>query len=387
VRSVVLAHRDHGIPTWQDVEHLDEGPTEDQLREVLRDPTIANGVLWLTPDVADSAIIKTVEAPELLRRARAKDGFFLVPVAAAGLDYADAAGLFEGIYPAHELEHWNLRKAAPIAPTAGRETAARVARRRARAIHKELAPGQTIHIGLFTRVQAPFELGTAFAFDWAHRFDGRLATTGDWSNHLLPALREIADCLQQHAPGRPVVAHGLAALPAGIAFGSVFLTVRGIDLAWRQVTRGRSDELWSLGGEREESRFRTETSGASPSARDLAVFVSVSENVAVAVMASRSELPPFRAVIAVERDGAPPHDLVSPGQAQDVALKTVAAIREARISYSGVERVHLFVAAPVGLAVMIGQLLNTLGPVQTYEHVPTDAVGRYVKGPLLDVGS
>ena len=30
---------------------------------------------------------------------------------------------------------------------------------------------------------------------------------------------------------------------------------------------------------------------------------------------------------------------------------------------------------PAGLAVMIGQTLNTFGPVQTYEHLGTDAVG------------
>jgi hypothetical protein len=32
---------------------------------------------------------------------------------------------------------------------------------------------------------------------------------------------------------------------------------------------------------------------------------------------------------------------------------------------------------------LIGQLLNTLGPVQTYEHVSTDGVGVYVSAALL----
>jgi len=45
--------------------------------------------------------------------------------------------------------------------------------------------------------------------------------------------------------------------------------------------------------------------------------------------------------------------------------------------------IHLFLAVPAGLAVMIGQTLNTFGPIQTYEHVGTDAVGVYKPAALL----
>jgi hypothetical protein len=41
-------------------------------------------------------------------------------------------------------------------------------------------------------------------------------------------------------------------------------------------------------------------------------------------------------------------------------------------------------AVLVGLAMMIDQLLNTFGPVQTYEHIPTDAVGIYRSAALLN---
>ena len=58
-------------------------------------------------------------------------------------------------------------------------------------------------------------------------------------------------------------------------------------------------------------------------------------------------------------------------------------IRDARREYGGVGTVHVFVAVPAGLAFLVGQLLNTLGQVQTYEHVAADGSGRYRKGPLL----
>jgi len=47
-------------------------------------------------------------------------------------------------------------------------------------------------------------------------------------------------------------------------------------------------------------------------------------------------------------------------------------------------RANLFLTVPAGLAVIIGRLLTTLGPVQTYEHVPIDAVGRYRPAALLN---
>jgi hypothetical protein len=58
------------------------------------------------------------------------------------------------------------------------------------------------------------------------------------------------------------------------------------------------------------------------------------------------------------------------GQALDVAHLTIDALRRARAQYQCRGAVHLFMAVPFGLAFMIGQLLNTLGAVHTYEHMP-----------------
>jgi hypothetical protein len=52
-------------------------------------------------------------------------------------------------------------------------------------------------------------------------------------------------------------------------------------------------------------------------------------------------------------------------------------MRTARREYGNIGTVHLFMAAPAGLAMLIGQLLNTFGAVQTYEHVTVDGSGQY----------
>ena len=57
--------------------------------------------------------------------------------------------------------------------------------------------------------------------------------------------------------------------------------------------------------------------------------------------------------------------------------------RTARREYGSIGTVHLFMAAPAGIAVLVGQLLNTLGAVQTYEHLSIDGSGRYKPAALL----
>jgi hypothetical protein len=58
-------------------------------------------------------------------------------------------------------------------------------------------------------------------------------------------------------------------------------------------------------------------------------------------------------------------------------------MRAARREYGNIGTVHLFTAVPAGLVVLIGQLLNTFGTVQTYEHVNIDGSGCYRPAALL----
>ena len=69
VGALVRALHELGVPTWQDLHDLDERPLEATLRSVLADPNIASGVLWITPEVAHSAIITDIEVPGLAGRA------------------------------------------------------------------------------------------------------------------------------------------------------------------------------------------------------------------------------------------------------------------------------------------------------------------------------
>lgn len=97
----------------------------------------------------------------------------------------------------------------------------------------------------------------------------------------------------------------------------------------------------------------------------------------------QGELPPLRAVMHIMKPGKYPHMIDAPSVALDIVMTIKEGLREMRQSYGNIGTVHLFMAVPAGLAVLVGQCLNTFGAVQTYEHVSADGSGRYRPAALL----
>jgi SMODS-associated and fused to various effectors sensor domain len=385
-RLLIEAQHDLGIPTWQDLNNLDEGHTDALLREELASEAIANALCWLTPDVEQSPTITRTELPGILKRIERDDDFFVVPVAAGGLAYEDVTRIAGTYLGTHDLGQWNLRKTTsdPISAAEAAGISRHVLKRRLQVIANRSVPGDPLRLVINTRKKPAFEPGVALSLDWTHRFDGRVANPQQaWANHFLPALETVARSCEQFAPGRRIIAEGLCALPAAVALGSVFLAPRRLPLAWRQISPTRPPEFWSLDMQPESSGFTADIRNAEASADDLALLVSVASNVEPAFGASRRCLPSFRCLVVVASPGPYPHDVASPGQATDIIRIIVESLRQARDSFQPRGTLHLFLAVPAGLAVMIGQKLNTFGPVQTYEHVPSDAVGRYHPAALL----
>lgn len=379
-RLLIEAQHDVGIPTWQDLSDLGEGHTDAVLRDALADDSIASAVCWLTPDVENSDIIARTELPCILKRVEQNDGFFMLPVAAGGLDYPDVARVAGTYSGTHDLSQWNVHKVAsdPITTIDAASLARQVLKHRLKAISKRLAPGEPLRLVLNTRKKPAFEPGVALSLDWTHRFDGRMANPREaWTEYLVPALETVAQSCEQHAAGRPIIAEGLCALPAAVALGSAFLAPRRMSLAWRQNSPKRSPDIWSLNREIEASGFTAEIRNGTVSANDVALLVSVASNVEPAFAASRPQLPAFRGMAVVTRPGNYPHDIDTPGKAAHIVQVIAEALRQTRDSLQPRGAVHLFLAVPAGLAMMIGQTLNTFGVIQTYEHIGTDATGVY----------
>lgn len=386
---LLAAQHDHGIPTWQDTQNLGSVPTEDEIRRTLADTSTASALLFITPEVEDSPIIRNVEIPKIIQRSEADDSFFVVPLAAGGLDYAKAADVSSNHLSAQNLADWNMHKvpAPTLSANHAAEIAGRVLTQRMQAVHRHLAPSERLRVGLFVRRPPAFELGTALTLNWFPRFTEKEASPQVWRDTLLPSLSRVADAIRQHAPGREVEAFGIPTLPAALAMGCAFLSTSGIKLSWRQLTTGRPDQLWTLFAAREDSGFKLRIWSKDPNARDIAVLVSVADNAEPLFAAYQRDLPRLRALVHVQRAGSYPHQIDSAGQAADIALTAQDGMRTARRDYGNIGTVHLFMAAPAGLAVLVGQLLNTFGAVQTYEHVVLDGSGHYNPAALLHPGS
>lgn len=378
---VIAALRDRGVPTWQDISDLPTTQTEDEIRRVLRDPATACAVLYATPEVEFSDVIRNVEVPGIMSRHMEEDGFFAMPVAAGGLAYGDVARVLGPQVRLANLSGWNIHKvdADPLDAAGAKAIGNVVLRQRLQAIHKSLPPGQPLKVAVTTRAPLPKGVGNALSLDLTHRFDGRFAIGGSWSNHLLPAFASMVREVSLHAPGRPVEVSGLLAIPAAVAMGTAFLSVGGSQVSWMQEQRshGRPIERWGLDVPRQASGFVARKYASGAGGTDLALLVSVAAAVEDDFALMQPGMPSLRAVVSV----SPPRsgivgDRITLGAAQalDVAHLAVDALRAARLEYRCRGTVHLFLAVPVGLGFLVGQLLNTFGAVQTYEHQPGDSI-------------
>jgi len=382
---LIVAQHDRGIPTWQDIHNLDEKPLGPELRQVLNDPEIANAVLWITPDFPDSTVIQRIEAPVIFDRARKQTSFFVIPFLAGGLDYDKAKDVIDPVYGQEDLSLWSVRKVNgnPIDYAEAAQIANLVLHRRLREIHKHLPKGEPLRMELNTRKRLAWESGKALLLDWKDRFDDRLAKPGEWEQFLLPALEDVAQAIEQCAPGRAIEVGGIPALPAAVALGVCFRAVRRLKISWRQFTPGRDDQLWNIEQRREPSEFKAEIRDHDATGDDLAVLVMVNDDVEPAFQATRKDLPALRGIVRVTKAGGIRHELATPGEALDVAHIVVNAINQARSDFRVIKCVHLFMAVPAGLAMMIGQLLNKIPAIQTYELVSEDGVNRYVPAARL----
>ncbi len=376
-----------GIPTWQDVSDLAPEQTEDEIRTVLADEFIANAVVLLTPEVRESPVIQRIECPLAFERHGRNDGFFIVFALAGGLSYDEANSLLRPRFGNQDLDVWNVVRVPrdPLDIGGAMDVVRVVLRERLKRIRLRARPDMPLRISLHTRSRSPFDPDKALNLEWSGHFDGRIAVSPDaWASRLLPALREVARQVHEVMHDREVAFDGLASIPAAVALGHAFCLPTGMRACWLQnMPPSGVLNPWGLHLGRTAWNCRITTARGCVAAEDIAVLISASHNTRPAFDAAQEALPRFRNVVEVASPdaGATP---LSVGQAIDMAHQVVDCIRRTRDECRASGRVHLFASVPLGLAFMLGQLLNAIGPVQTYEYHPTGLVGRYEKAALLE---
>lgn len=233
-------------------------------------------------------------------------------------------------------------------------------------------PRATLCIQQIDRVPQA-DVATA-AVDWVDLFDGseprtrRLPLAPEyWNQRLRPelqaAVREIDD-----TGLRQVSVSGAMRLSVGFLVGNELGAVRGHDVSLKQ----RPHE-WNTDGERTPKPISVREINMGQGS-NVAVGISISADVEADVdqYIRGAELPVGKLVLITPEGGAGRTAIAGEAEARGLADAVLDVVRE---QSRGADGVHLFMASPLGFAVLLGHIWNRVRPTQLYED--TNIPGTY----------
>jgi len=388
-----ISLRNHGIPVWRDVHDVGPDPLEQQIREDLQDSNLAGGIAIISSDVIQSPVILKTELPELHKRWRGDDEFFVVVVLTPGVDYDEAEAILSEAESPYDLSHWymeslevektstssspidqiikslldrlgqNQKTSSQLPPLDAVVDA--VLERRLQCIHNDMSSNSPVECSLDTYSKPSYDIQLAVSIDWSPHFDDGIPDGSLWNEQLLPALRTTTDYLQQETPGRELRFRGRAHLPAVFSLGYCLPETRGISTAWMQPDQDSNFSPWRLDLNLEESNLHSDLEEIDRTASNLAVLVNITDDVKPEVGKTKSSLPDFNGILEFEL-GQDSNERLTAHEAAHTAKVFQEELRDAMNRLPETSTVHLFMAAPAGLAFLFGQKTNTFPTIQTY---------------------
>lgn len=260
------------------------------------------------------------------------------------------------------IRDWVLRRERTLAPDELRDWA----RQR---VGQQTAPGAVVVVEAIDRDPHPGDADERISFVDAYLGDEpferrQLRDPGQWP--LIGA--EIEDAAQRlrSAGTRRVVVRGAMRLPVWFAVGAAFRDVRGFETAGLQ-----KDTIWSSEDLTIPGAVQTETTtlGDGPDAA-VAVGIAADPTSEVSDYITAAGLP-IGSLVSILPHGGP-----SPAAVPDspTAAATAVAARDAvrgLLQATSVGHIHLFLATPGALALLLGHRWNALRPTTVYEHLGT----------------
>lgn len=352
--ELVSALREHGVTPWRDVEDLDLGSaTTDTIEAELVD--CAGAILWINEQVLGSAYVADVEFPAIARAARDR-GIRIVPVF-DGLTPSDASERVSRL--GIEIGDNNGHVVDPAATSL--ETAAAIAARYARAeVKAAYANGREPIVRLVTYDDtAPHRDDAVLNFDWRHALvTGELAEAVE--ARLRDALAASTGALKAAYGASQVVIAAKAHLPAAVALGHAFSETTGCTLQMK-----RDGVVFVV------DRSVSEVAGLEPSwhlkgpigARAAAVEVAVTRDTAAGVSAYVADGHRYRERVTLTPPaGSGRFALDGPASCSAWARQMGDLLTELG-ARSDIDRIDLFLACPVDLAVAVGWWANATGRI------------------------
>jgi SMODS-associated and fused to various effectors sensor domain/CHAT domain len=222
--------------------------------------------------------------------------------------------------------------------------------------------------------------------DWTKYFDRDARKTPSqkvWEESLRPSLRQAKSKLDKY--GRFIDVRGRLSLTAMLAVGSLFPRVDDYRLRSEQPTLNETT-LWRSDVRASKRRFqileeKQRRKGAG--GEDILVVLSITGNAAMEATSLYKQNKQIGAMILAEPDtGTGESVLRSDKDAVALAIHAKELIRELRIKYEA-SRIHLVLYTPASYSLFLGQYLNALGDIVTYER---DVDGTYKQSITLRTG-
>lgn len=206
----------------------------------------------------------------------------------------------------------------------------------------------------------------AYAIDWVDRFDGpdpyakrRPKPPATWQQ----LQADIEDIPARLGAASHVAITGSLRLAPAFTVGAALRMVTGIDVTIMQ--RGTP---WASDAPYTTPIMPTCTEYGIGQGEDVAIVIEIATTITadVQVFLTGRRIPAARLVVLGPPGG--PRDNAIDGQEQACAL-AVGLRDAARSAAHGHPRVHLFLAAPVGLALLLGNRWNRVAPTTVYEDL------------------
>lgn len=381
VKDIQLRLKVRGIRCWRDVDDLPVGShTESEIKHAIELDADAIA-LFLTPSFLQSDFIWRVEVPAALRRQKDDPHFHIVPIL-SGVSFAEVRKF---CYNRHltDLAGFNglLLSGDGVALTREEENKMRneAARRilqsafalRLRRINADRNYEATISLKTFPDTPPTTRLD--LNLDWLDLIykKERLSTHQEWEDILFPALNDVKEMISEMVPAHRIHLYVKSILPVGITLGFVFrrtakitLLVEGQKETWSTETAPSENEPLCL-------QWNHHDQGDQQIAVvEVATTRMISKSVEEA-LSLYGLTPGFH----IQLDVPVPSDTsVGDAATARAMARQVGQICQRLCDEYRVRHIHLFVALPVQLAILIGHQLSALCPITLYEFKSEEKV-------------
>jgi hypothetical protein len=229
-----------------------------------------------------------------------------------------------------------------------------------------------------------FDVSPTIELDWTSHFDRaerRIPSDDGWKA-LQAELNEAKEKLSSVQNGNFIDFRGKIPLSCGVLLGATFPSVGGYTFRTEQPS-GNEIALWDSNDSPSLTEFEVKHEEGGPG-DDVLVVLAITGDARDDALAFYGEAHPrfAKVVYAEPRTGVGPRSLSNAADAVALAVSGKNILRKARSSAKA-KTLHLVVFGPLSFAMFLGQQLNSLGRVVTYER---NSVGGYQSAATLKTG-